>query len=232
VYRRRGQPADGPVLIHFHGGHFRGGRKSWEARPLLHRLARQGWICVSANYRLRQEGRFPNSLVDAKRVVAWARENAAGYGADPGAIVVAGSSAGAHLASMAALTPNDPTFQPGFEDADTSVAAAVCLYGYYGPRDASGAVPSSPVAYVDASAPPFFLAHGDHDTIVPVDQARAFAETLRAHSTNPVVYAELPGAQHGFDLFHSLRCEAVVDGIEAFSAWLRSRDVPGGDARR
>jgi hypothetical protein len=38
-----------------------------------------------------------------------------------------------------------------------------------------------------------------------------------------VVYAELPGAQHAFDLFHSLRFEAVVDGIEAFAAWVRSR---------
>src|SRR5512132_1124144 len=38
----------------------------------------------------------------------------------------------AHLASLAALTPNDPILQPGFEDADTTVDAAICLYGYYG----------------------------------------------------------------------------------------------------
>ena len=43
----------------------------------------------------------------------------------------------------------------------------------------------------------------------------------------PVVYAELPGAQHTFDLFHSLRFESVVDGIEAFAAWVRSRRAPG-----
>jgi hypothetical protein len=41
-------------------------------------------------------------------------------------------------------------------------------------------------------------------------------------SSNPVVYAELPGAQHTFDLFHSLRFEAVVDAIEGFAAWVRS----------
>jgi hypothetical protein len=35
---------------------------------------------------------------------------------------------------------------------------------------------------------------------------------------NPVVYAELPGAQHGFDLIHSIRFETVVDGIKAFTA--------------
>jgi hypothetical protein len=36
------------------------------------------------------------------------------------------------------------------------------------------------------------------------------------------VYAELPGAQHSFDLFHSIRFETLIDGIEAFAAWVRS----------
>ncbi len=54
---------------------------------------------------------------------------------------VAGSSAGAHLAASAALTPRAPAFQPGFEDADTSVTAAICLYGYYGAVDADAGVP-------------------------------------------------------------------------------------------
>jgi acetyl esterase/lipase len=44
-------------------------------------------------------------------------------------VFVAGSSAGGHLTAMAALTPNDAGFQPGFERADTSVTAAICLYG-------------------------------------------------------------------------------------------------------
>jgi hypothetical protein len=38
------------------------------------------------------------------------------------------------------------------------------------------------------------------------------------------LYAELPWAQHTFDLFHSLRFETVIDGIEAFAAWVRSRE--------
>ena len=54
---------------------------------------------------------------------------------------------------------------------------------------------------------------------------RLFADKLRSASANPVVYAELPGAQHAFDLFRSLRFETVVDAIEAFAAWVRSREV-------
>ncbi len=86
-------------------------------------------------------------------MISWARGHAAEYGADPSLLIVAGSSAGAHLAAMAALTPNDPAFQPGFEDADTAVSAAVCLYGYYGDREPAGALPSSPEVYLSCDAP-------------------------------------------------------------------------------
>ena len=89
------------------------GAKSREARAIFHRLAGQGWVCASANYRLREAGRFPNSLIDAKKAIAWVRRHAPDYDADPTVLVVAGSSAGAHLASMAALTPNDPAFSLG-----------------------------------------------------------------------------------------------------------------------
>jgi acetyl esterase/lipase len=124
---------------------------------------------------------------------------------------------------MAALTANDPAFQPGFESVDTSVAAAICLYGYYGPLGTDARIPSTALAYVGTEAPPFFVAHGDHDTRVPVQTARRFIDGLRATSSNPVVYAELPGAQHTFDLFHSIRFETVVNAVEAFTAAVRSR---------
>lgn len=221
LYRHRARPSGGPVLIHLHGGGYTQGRKNRQSLPLLYRLASQGWVCVSANYRLRPAAQHPEHLIDLKKVIAWVRTHGPEYGADPALLFVSGSSAGGHLAALAALTPNDPAFQPGFEDADTSVTAAIGLNGwyggYYGREDAS-----SPLAHVGPDAPPFFIAHGDHDTVAPVEVARYFADTLGSVSTNPVVYAELPGAQHAFDLFGSLRFELVVDAIEAFTAWVRS----------
>ena len=95
-------------------------------------------------------GRFPNALIDAKRVVAWVRSRATSYGADPSMVIVAGSSASAHLTAMAALTGNDSGFQPGFEHDGTSATGGVCLHGYYGARDVIGSLPSSPEAYVGA----------------------------------------------------------------------------------
>jgi acetyl esterase/lipase len=219
VYRHRSRSTDGPVLIHLHGGAFRIGKKSREARPLFYRLARKGWVCISANYRLRAGFRDP--LIDLKKVIAWVREHGPEFGADPSVVFVAGSSAGGHLASMAALTANDPSLQPGFEDVDTSVRAVVSLYGYYGPVR-SGGQPSSPMGYDAHGAPPFFVAHPDRDTLVVVEDARRFVEHLHKTSPNPVVYAELPGAQHAFDYFYSIRFEAVIDGVEAFADWVLS----------
>jgi acetyl esterase/lipase len=212
-------PAGAPVLVYFHGGGYFGGNKHHEARRLLYRFAARGWVCISADYRLRPAVAFPDHLIDAKRVVAWARSNAESYGGDAGTLVVAGSSAGGHLAVLSALTPNDPVFQPGFESADTSISAAVGHYGYYGRyygRDANESPRSDPLAYDATHAPPIWLAHGDHDTYVDVGSARELSRHLRAASSEPVVYAELPNAQHGFDLFRSLRFEAVLDGLQSF----------------
>jgi acetyl esterase/lipase len=69
-----------------------------------------------------------------------------------------------------------------------------------------------------------FWTRGDRDSLLFVETARLFAERLRATSSSPVVYAELPSAQHGFDRFHSLRFDTVVNGIDAFAAWVRSRE--------
>lgn len=80
LYRHRSRPSACPTLVYLHGGAFRGGRKDHEALPLLYRLASQGWLCISANYRLSPSAQFPDHHVDAKRVIAWVREHGAEYG--------------------------------------------------------------------------------------------------------------------------------------------------------
>ncbi|MFC5185548.1 alpha/beta hydrolase [Actinomadura harenae] len=233
VYHQRSCPQGAPVLIHMHGGTYSGGHKNSQSLPLLCRLASRGWVCVSANYRLQPQSRHPDHLIDLKKVIAWAREHAHDYGADPATLFVAGSSAGGHMAALAALTPNDPAYQPGFEEADTTVTGAVYLNGWYGDYFGQGPE-SSPLGHLNADAPPFLVAHGDLDPLVPVAEARDFADRLRRASANPVVYAELRGGNHAFDLYHSFRFEAVVDAIEAFTAWVRSKDGtprPAAEAR-
>jgi acetyl esterase/lipase len=219
LYRQRPANGAGPMLIHLHGGGFSlaPGRRSFYARRLLFRLARHGWVCISATYRLAPAAAFPDDLIDVKKVIAWARAHAGEYGGDPDRIVLVGSSYGARLATLAGFTTGDPTLQPGFERADTSVAAVVGLYGYYGESGGRASLPSSPFDYVERGSPPLLIVHGDQDTLTPAMTARTLAERALRSSAHPVVYAELPGAQHSFDLLASIRFEAVIDGIKAFT---------------
>src|SRR5262245_183034 len=204
-YRSDPGPTGGPALPYLHGGAFRFGSKRLGARHLLYRLASRGWVCISANYGLQAAG-LADRLIDVKRVIAWVRERGREYGADPTTVFLAGSSAGGHLA-----------LRQAFESAETSVAGVISLYAYYGPVTPDGP-PTSRLTYSTTNAPPCFVVHGDHDTLVIVEDARGFVEQLRATSSNPVVYAELPGAQHGFDQFRSRRFDTVVDAIDAFAA--------------
>ena len=188
---------------------------------LLNQLADHGWVCFSADYRLRADGAFPESLVDTKRVIAWVRAHASEYGADPDQIFLVGASAGGHLAVSAALTPNDPRFQPGFEQADTRVAGAVSVYGYLGRRSADPA--SSPAGLARPDAPPLLIVDGARDTALPPGLARSVATELQSVSRSPVVFAELPDTQHGFDLFASVRARVAANAIEEFLGWAHSR---------
>jgi acetyl esterase/lipase len=231
LYRDRSERSGRPLLVYLHPLL---GSKRLGARHLFTQLAGRGWVCISANYRRASDGEFSDSLIDVKKVIAWAREHAPEYGADPTSIFLAGSSLGGHLAALAAFTPGDPVLQPGFESADTTVAGVVSLYGYYG-RVARGGARSSRLRYATTNGPPCFVVHGDQDSLVSVEDARDFVEQLRGTSSNAVVYAELPGAQHGFDLFRSRRLDTVVDAIEAFTSHVRARSgtavsAPGAPA--
>ena len=85
-----------------------------------------------------------------------------------------------------------------------------------------GRTGASPIAKVHAGAPPFFVIHGTHDALAYVEEARHFVEALRGVSANPVLYAELPGAQHAFDTFHSRRSAHAVDAVASFLGYLHA----------
>ena len=248
IYLPAGEDAikDAPVLLQVHGGAWTLGAKEHQGRPLMNRMAAKGWVCVAINYRLSPRDPWPAHIVDVKRAIAWIKDNIADYGGDPDYLTITGGSAGGHLTALAALTPGEPLFQPGFEDADTSVQAAVPFYGVYdfagstglsnaigmrdgflGPRVMQTTWDDSPELYEAASpilritpdAPDFFVIHGELDTLVAVDQARLFVTELRRTSQKSVVYAELPGAQHAFDVFHSIRSAHAVRAVDRYLTW-------------
>ncbi|MFV9635054.1 alpha/beta hydrolase [Mycobacterium neumannii] len=256
IWRRADLPRDGkaPVLLQVPGGAWAIGMRRPQAYPLLSYMAERGWVCVAIDYRVSPRHTWPAHIVDVKRALAWIKENIADYGGDPDFVAITGGSAGGHLSSLAALTPDDPQWQPGFEDADTSVAAAVPIYGRYDWVSARGSgrkefigflqkfVVKKPISehkqtYVDASAimrvrsdaPPFFVLHGQDDSIIPVQEGRDFVEALRKVSTSTVAYAEIPHAQHAFDFYGSPRAHYTAQAVERFLSWVHARrHAPSG----
>ena len=244
VLHRRDMPTGCPVLLQVHGGAWVMGNKEQQAMPLMLHLAARGWVCVAINYRISPKATWPDHIVDVKRALAWVKEHIAEYGGDPDYVVVTGGSAGGHLSSLVALTPNRPDFQPGFEDADTTVRACLSYYGVYDftaevvsnastrrrrkhllepmvmkrtlADDREAFEAASPILQVNPDAPPFFVIHGRNDTLVPVAEARRFVARLREVSQSPVAYAELPGGQHAFEVFPSIRTAHVVNAAERF----------------
>jgi len=244
-----------PAIIQIHGGSWVMGDKREQGWPLMSHLAANGWVCFNLNYRLSPGATFPDHLIDLKAGLVWIREHAAEYDIDPDFIAVTGGSAGGHLAALMALTANDPEYQPGFENADTSLQAAVPIYGVYDftSRLGMNRLPfwyrrleqqimkafqseepekfrrASPIDRVHPGAPPFFIIHGDRDTLAPVEEARYFADELRQRSKSPVIYAELAGAQRAFDLFCSPRTAhmlvAVLKFLDATHAAASARRV-------
>jgi acetyl esterase/lipase len=240
VYRRQ-DLSDGlhPTLLYVHGGSWRGGNRRQQGRPLLHRLADAGWVAISASYPLAPAATFPDQLVALKRALAWMRHEGAGYGIDPTFIAISGGSAGGHLAALTALTANLPQYQPGFEGVDTSVQAAIPVYGIYDflnrnrTRDEWPVIPrwvmkadkhqdedlfrqASPLDQVHAGAPPFLVVHGESDSVVPTAEAHQFVDALREVSEQVVGYVEVPGANHAFDVLDSLRTHYVISGVQRF----------------
>jgi acetyl esterase/lipase len=237
-----------PVLLQVPGGAWMVGGKRQQAYPLMSHLAELGWVCVAINYRLSPRSTWPDQIVDVKRAIAWTKEHIAGYGGDPDWIAITGGSAGGHLSALAALTANHPAFQRDFEEADTSVRAAVPFYGVYDftatdnslhplmmpmlakrvfklkrSESAEAFRTASPITHISADAPPFFVLHGRNDSLIPVQQARAFTSRLREVSRQPVAYAELPFAQHAFDIFGSARAAHAAVAVEQFLAEIYQR---------
>ena len=247
IYRPSQRPPGGcPVLLQIHGGAWMFGSKNEQGLPLMNYLASQGWICFAINYRLAPSQPFPTQLEDCKKALQWIRREGKEYGANPEFVAVSGGSAGGHLAAMVGMTGESALFSDG--SGDTSIQAMVPFYGLYDlvPR---GEQPNDelvisllnqrlfhqspeqnpelwesacPINYLEQPLPPAMVIHGQIDSLVPLSTAQKFVAQLSAKSTNPVVYLELPGTEHSFDVPNSWRSQVVARGVHRFLEWSRS----------
>ena len=207
----------GPVLIHFHGGGWaRGARpESWTGfRPYI----AAGFSVVTVEYRLAGAARAPAAVEDARCALHWISANAERYGFDPARIVVSGTSAGAHLALMAGLLPDENAIDPAECRGAERAAAIVDFYGptdltatkgpsgaphatvanWIGERDGADAMARrmSPIAWLRREIPPIFIGHGDADSVVPVGQSIDLKRRLDELAV-PADLFIVPGGGHG-----------------------------------
>ncbi|MGC2485375.1 MAG: DUF3293 domain-containing protein [Acidimicrobiales bacterium] len=236
-----------PVIYYIHGGAWTFGDKRQQGRPMLHEFVSRGWVVVAINYRLAPQFPWPAQIEDATRALGWIKSHISSYGGDPDRVVVAGGSAGGHLASLLALSSEDPTWRPAelHELTDWSVRGALSFYGVlemFGDeehwRGMGGALRRllehrvvqlpydgndeiyralSPLERIRVDSPPFFVVQGTTDTLVEVNVARSFVAKFRAIAFAPLYYIELPLTQHAFDLTVSPRTSATTRAALAFA---------------
>jgi acetyl esterase/lipase len=156
-------PPSGLAVVYLHGGVWCALDKDFATRPLFRHLAAQGHVIVDVAYRLFPETDLPGMVADTKRAVAWLQRHAADLQIQPDRIVVAGGSAGGHLALLAAYAPEDPALTPAeLAGSNPSVCGVVSLYGqadlaaHYDHTDqAKTCRPEDPQPDWDAPPPPW-----------------------------------------------------------------------------
>jgi acetyl esterase/lipase len=222
VYQNEALPAGAkaPVLMYIHGGGWMNGKRP-ESYTSFRAWLAAGFSVVNVEYRLVEtvpSATAPAAVQDIGCALAWIKQNASKYNFDADRVVTYGTSAGGHLALMAAVLPKDNDITlPACRD-QAHIVAVLDFYGPYHlePSDPSaylGATrrwmgpdpqPSlealehkmSPSTYIRAGIPPVFQAHGDADPTVPYLSSVELKKDLdKAGVKN--VFTTVPGGLHG-----------------------------------
>lgn len=228
-------PGPHPAVIVVHGGAWISGDRARSVAPLLDVLTDAGFAWFSVSYRFASDFLLLGTAIDdVQEAVRFVRSNAGRFRIDAGRIALAGESAGAHLASMAATR--------GTEDRSSTVAAVVALYS---PSDlvslaqTSPLVPArirdgvkgtvfadmvvsflrtlSPSANLRPDLPPFLLIHGTADSVVPYWQSVEFCNKLNGVGGNCELVT-VKGGEHGL---RSWRTPVANEYKERMVEWLR-----------
>jgi acetyl esterase/lipase len=233
-----------PAVVFIHGGGWMSADRT-NGRPLILLLASHGFAAASIDYRLSDEAGFPSQLEDAKCAVRFMRAHASKYGIDPERIGSAGGSAGGHLAALVGLVPEEAGLEGegGWETESSRVSAVADLYGISDvavlleenpisdcalrlmrgtPKEKPELYRSgSPLEWVRAGAPPFYLTHGDQDNVVPISHSEKLLATLEAVGTEARLRV-IPGMAHGS--IGTLPEVVREDVVEFFERHLKARN--------
>ncbi len=215
IYQRKtSQPH--PTLIFIHGGGWISGKRILQMRNLMPYLE-MGLSVVNIEYRLADIALAPAAVEDCLCALRWVIRHAQKYNFDPNKIIVAGESAGGHLALTTGMISASTEWNLPCPPEELKVAAIINWYGITDVRDLItgenirdyavmwlGEQPQkleiadqvSPLNYIQPNLPPILTIHGDADTIVPYYHAVRLHQALeKAGVENQLL--TLPDAGHG-----------------------------------
>jgi acetyl esterase/lipase len=241
IYARRDQtPA--PTVIFIHGGGWVGGTKEGSLLSALPFIA-MGYAVVNVEYRLANVSLAPAAIEDCRCALRWVVAHSKEYNFDTDKLVIAGTSAGGHLALTTGMIPTSAGFDRICQTpAEPHVAAIVDFYGitdvadlldgpnkkpfpengpytvqWLGnqPNRAEIAKASSPLMYVRSGVPPTISIHGDADPTVPYQHSVRLQDALqKAGVAHELV--TIPGGGHGG--FSPAEWQRAYTAIHAFLA--------------
>lgn len=203
-----------PAVVCIHGGGWISGDRSMMA-DVAAGLAQAGFAAFCPEYRLAPLFTYPTPIEDVQSFVRHLRIRRADWDLDGSRIASLGNSAGGYLAAMLGLTDDARDGVSSRVDAVVDICGITDLWhpdeSHYavsiGFLEQYMGVPyagnedrwreASPVNYVDSSAPPFLIVHGEDDDIVPISQSEALAGKLFAAGAG-VDFHRLPGESHSF----------------------------------
>ena len=229
-----------PAVVQIYGGAWQRGAPADDDQYATY-LAAHGYTVFGIDYRHAPQWQWSAQIEDVRAALAWVREHAAEYDADPMQMAILGRSSGAQLALVAAYEPRA-----------LPVRAVV---SYYGPVDLAdgyrhppvpdpldvrsieeaflGGTPdsaaeryrdASPITYVSRAAPPSLLIYGGRDHVVlPRYGAMLDARLREAGATS--VFLEIPWAEHAFDRIASGPSgQLSLYYTERFLAWAMGKE--------
>jgi len=209
VYAQRTprQPGAVPVVMFIHGGGWVQGTKEGSVLQGVLPYVALGYSVVNVEYRLANVSLAPAAIEDCRCALRWIVAHAKDYNFDANRIVVAGASAGGHLALTTGMIPASAGFDRSCYTVDEpKVAAIVDFFGitdiadlldgpnkkpfpdswpytvqWLGNQPNRGEIAKavSPLTYVRAGVPPTIAIHGDADPLVPYNHSVRLQDALQ-----------------------------------------------------
>jgi len=189
------------AIIYFTGG-------GWVDGSVADQIANAAWfrdhgiIGITADYRVKsRHGTSPIECIrDAKSAVRYIRAHARELGIDPGKIIVAGGSAGGHIAACTAIEGGD---EPGEDLLVSSKANALVLHNPvlgegFGTDFFKEHPEFSPILHISQGMPPAIISCGTADKTTPFAVAQKFTKLMK-DSGNVCKLIPVKDAEHSCD---------------------------------